>query len=221
MKSLLIKACAIALGLGAAMTASADNALGFGVKAGTLGLGVEGTWRPLPYLDLRFGANQFDYTDTRSETGVVYEAELNLDNYYLTGNFRFPLSPFRVTAGVYSNGNEVNAISGDNGAIIVIGGDPYPADAVGTLSARGSFGSTSPYAGVGFDFSLFGKVGMNLDFGVLWQGSPRVEIASDGILSGNPTFESSLEAERLELEDNLSDYKAWPVISIGFVFNFL
>jgi hypothetical protein len=221
MKTLLIRTCVIALGLGAMSSASADNALGFGVKAGTLGLGVEGTWRPLPYLDVRFGANQFDYSDTRSETGVVYDAELNLDNYYVTGNFRFPLSPFRVTAGLYSNGNEVNAVSGDNGAIIFIGGDPYPADAVGTLSARGSFDSTSPYVGVGYDFSLFGKVGMNLDFGVLWQGSPQVEITSDGFLSGNPTFEASLEAERQELEDNLSDYKVWPVVSLGFVVNFL
>jgi hypothetical protein len=221
MKSILIKITVAAMALGAAAAASADNALGFGVKAGTLGLGVEGTWRPLPYMDVRFGANQFDYTDTRSETGVVYDAELNLDNYYVTGNFRFPLSPFRVTAGVYSNGNEVNAVSGDNGAIIVIGGDPYPSDLVGTLSVRGSFDSTSPYVGVGYDFSLFGKVGMNLDFGVLWQDSPKVDIASDGILSGNPTFEASLEAERQELEDNLSDYKVWPVISLGFVVNFL
>jgi hypothetical protein len=221
MKSILIRAAVTVLALGAATAASADNAFGFGVKAGTLGLGVEGTWRPLPYMDIRFGANRFDYTDTRSETGVIYDAELNLDNYYITGNFRFPLSPFRLTAGVYSNGNEVNAVSGDNGAIIVIGGDPYPSDLVGTLSARGSFDSTAPYVGVGFDFSLFGKVGMNLDFGALWQDSPRVEIASDGILSGNPTFEASLEAERLELENNLSDYKVWPVISLGFVVNFL
>ena len=62
---------------------------------------------------------------------------------------------------------------------------------------------------------------MNLDFGVLWQGSPKVDISTDGILSGNPIFEASLEAERLELEDNLSDYKVWPVISLGFVVNFL
>ena len=30
----------------------------------------------------------------------------------------------------------------------------------------------------------------------------------------------SLEAERLELEDEMSDYKAWPVLSLGFVYNF-
>ena len=62
---------------------------------------------------------------------------------------------------------------------------------------------------------------MNLDFGVLWQGSPKVDLAVDGILADDPTFQASLEAERLELEDEASDYKAWPVISLGFVVNFL
>ena len=221
MKTLLIKACVLTIALTAAGTASADNNFGFGVKAGTLGLGVEGTWRPLPYLDLRFGANQFDYSDTGTQANILYDSELNLENYYLTGNFRFPLSPFRVTAGVYSNGNEINMVSGDNGAIIIVGGDPYPSAAVGTVTSRAYFGSTSPYFGVGYDFSLFGKVGMNLDFGVLWQGSPNIDIGVDGILANDPTFQASLEAERLELEDEISDYKAWPVVSLGFVVNFL
>jgi len=221
MKTFLIKACALTLALTAAGTAHADNNFGVGVKAGTLGLGVEGTWRPLPYLDLRFGANRYDYSDTGTQANILYDSELNLDNYYLTGNFRFPLSPFRVTAGVYSNGNEINMVSADNGAIIIVGGDPYPAAAVGTVTSRAYFSDTSPYFGVGYDFSLFGKVGMNLDFGVLWQGSPNIDIGVDGILADDPTFQASLEAERLELEDDISDYKAWPVVSLGFVVNFL
>jgi len=221
MTTLLARTCVLLIALTAAATASADHNFGIGVKAGTLGIGIEGTWRPLPYLDVRVGANRYDFSDNGAYGGVNYDAELSLDNYYATGNFRFPLSPFRVTAGLYSNGNEFSATSADNGAIIVIGGDPYPADAVGTLSARAGFSSSSPYFGVGYDFSLFGKVGMNLDFGVLWQGSPEVSIGANGILSGDPTFESSLEAERQELENELSDYKAWPVLSLGFVFNFL
>ena len=211
----------MSLALAAAGTASADNNFGFGVKAGTLGLGVEGTWRPLPYMDLRFGANQYDYSDTGTQANILYDSELNLETLYLTGNFRFPLSPFRVTAGVYSNGNEINMVSADNGAIIIVGGDLYPSAAVGTVTSRAYFDSTSPYLGVGYDFSLFGKVGMNLDFGVLWQGSASIDIGVDGILADDPTFQASLEAERLELEEEISDYKAWPVVSLGFVVNFL
>ncbi len=221
MKTLSLRIAVLVAALAASGSALADHNFGVGVKAGTLGIGVEGTWRPLPYFDLRAGANQYDYSDNGIYSGVNYDAEINLDNYYLTGNLRFPLSPFRLTGGVYSNGNEFNAISGDNGAIIIIGGDPYPADAVGTVSAKAAFDSTSPYVGVGFDFTVLGKVGMNVDFGVLWQGSPQVGIATDGLLTGDPTFEASLEAERAELEDELSDYKLWPVVSLGFVFNFL
>ena len=221
MNTFSLRLAVLTVALAASGSALADHNFGVGVKAGTLGIGVEGTWRPLPYIDIRAGANQYDYTDNGIYGGVNYDAEINLDNYYVTGNLRFPLSPFRLTGGLYSNGNEFNAVSGDNGAIIIIGGDPYPAAAVGTLSAKASFDSTSPYFGVGFDFTVLGKVGMNLDFGVLLQGSPQVSIATDGLLSGDPTFEASLEAERAELENELDDYKAWPVVSLGFVFNFL
>lgn len=220
MKPILATTCLFALSLAASGTAQADNNIGIGVKAGTLGIGVEGTWRPLPYLDVRLGANQYDYGDDGIYGNIFYDAELNLDSYYVTGNFRFPLSPFRVTGGLYANGNEFNAISGDNGPILVVGGDPYPADAVGIVSSKASFASTSPYFGVGYDFSVFGKVGLNLDFGVLWQGSPEVSISSDGVLSGDPMFDASLEAERAELENEISEFKAWPVVSLGFVFNF-
>ena len=221
MKTFSLKLCTLLLALAASSTALADHNFGVGVKAGTLGLGVEGTWRPLPYIDFRAGFNQYDYNDNGFYGGINYDAEISLDNYYVTGNLRFPLSPFRLTGGLYSNGNEFNAVSGDNGAIILIGGDPYPAAAVGTVSATAAFDSTSPYFGVGFDFTLLGKVGMNLDFGVLWQGSPQISMATDGLLSGDPTFEASLDAERAELENELGDYKAWPVVSLGFVFNFL
>ena len=221
MNTLSLRLAVLAAALAASGGALADHNFGVGVKAGTLGIGVEGTWRPLPYIDIRAGANQYDYTDNGVYGGINYDAEINLDNYYVTGNLRFPLSPFRLTGGLYSNGNEFNATSADNGAIIIVGGDPYPADAVGTVSAKASFDSTSPYFGVGFDFTVLGKVGMNLDFGVLLQGSPQVSIGTDGLLSGDPTFEASLEAERADLENELDDYKAWPVVSLGFVFNFL
>ncbi|MDH5502022.1 MAG: hypothetical protein OEY72_13070, partial [Gammaproteobacteria bacterium] len=76
------------------------------------------------------------------------------------------------------------------------------------------------YLGAGFDFSLFNKVGMTLDFGVLWQGDPQVTLTSDGTLANNPTFQSQLEIERSELEDDFDALKAYPVVSLGFNFRF-
>jgi len=55
---------------------------------------------------------------------------------------------------------------------------------------------------------------------VLWQGAPTVTMNSTGLLANDPTFQAALETERLELEDDMSNFKAWPVFSLGFVFNF-
>ena len=202
-------------------TALAESNFGLGVKAGTLGIGIEGTWRPVPMVDLRLGVNQYEYDYTGRYAGVNYNATVNLDTLYATANFKFPLSPFRVTVGAYSNSNEL-AMSSAETAGFDIGGSPYTLAEIGTVTATASFPSTSPYLGFGFDFSLGGKVGLNLDFGVLWQGEATVTMTTDGALNNisDSTFLGLVNDERQELEDRLSDYKAWPVLSLGFVFNF-
>lgn len=219
MKPALVSAGLLALALAAPATALADKDFGVGIKAGTLGLGLEGTWRPLPYMDIRVGANNFDFDDDGSRAGVNYDATLNLDTLYATANLRFPLSPFRVTAGMYSNGNELNMVGADS-PTFELGNTTYTAVEVGTLTATTSFADTAPYVGIGYDFSLLGKVGLNLDLGVLWQGDPEVTLTADGLLASDTQFLSALEAERQELQDDVKDYKAWPVVALGFVFNF-
>ncbi|MEL7186023.1 MAG: hypothetical protein AAFN50_06255 [Pseudomonadota bacterium] len=212
--------------LGAAILAltfsgAAHADFGVGVKAGTLGLGVEGRWEPIPWIDFRAGINQYDYEDSGSHAGIGYDGTLALDNYFVTGNLKFPVSPMRLTVGAFANSNELQLLSQDTGGNnIEIGGSTFtPAD-IGTLTSTTSFGDTAPYLGIGFDFELFGKAGLNLDLGVLWQGEPSVAITADGLAASQPAFQSALEAERLELENSMSDYKAWPVISLGFVYNF-
>jgi hypothetical protein len=199
--------------------ANADNNIWLGVKAGTLGVGLEGTWRPIDWLDIRLGGSKYDYNETGAQAGINYDATLGLQTYYLTGNFRFPLSPFRVTAGLYSNSNEIKMVSIDT-PTFDIGGTTYTSTEVGTLTSATSWDSTSPYFGAGFDFELLGKVGMTFDFGVLWQGDPKVSLGATGTLAGAQSFLDDLETERAELTDKVDVLKAYPVVSLGFNFNF-
>ncbi|MDH4046600.1 MAG: hypothetical protein OEV63_00525 [Gammaproteobacteria bacterium] len=215
-KQLAALMCAILLGGGS--SAVADD-FWVGAKVGTLGIGVEGAWRPIPWLDLRLGANAYDYEESGSQAGINYDATLSLSTYYGTANLLFPASPFRISVGAFSNGNEIPMVS-DPGTSYDIGGVSYSAAEVGTLRSNTTFDSLSPYLGAGFDFSLFNKVGMTLDFGVLWQGDPQVTLTSDGTLANNPTFQSQLEIERSELEDDFDALKAYPVVSLGFNFRF-
>lgn len=200
-------------------TAVANDDIWVGVKAGTLGLGAEVSWRPIRWLDLRAGGNFFDYKDSGSQAGVNYDAKLELQTIYLTGNLRFPLSPFRVTAGAFSNGNELRLVSQEMESYN-LGGQTYSQADVGVLESRTRFDSMSPYLGAGFDFSVMNRLGLSLDFGVLWQGDPIVTLTSDGALASNETFLANLEAERRQLVEELKDFKAYPVISVGFNFNF-
>lgn len=223
MKNLTTKAALVALVLASSGAANAD--FGVGLKAGTLGLGVEGRWSPIPWLDLRVGANQFDLDTSGSQAGVNYDATFAMDNYFLTGNFRFPLSPFRVTLGAYSNGNEILMTSQDTGgALLDFGGNSFDTGVIGSLESVTSFDSTSPYLGVGYDFELFGKVGLNMDFGVLWQGEPYVSLYATGydtapaLIQGE--LDTALAIESADLQDEVSDYKAWPVFSLSFIYNF-
>jgi len=220
MKVLRAKFAVLLLGLMTAGSATAGDSLSLGIKAGTLGIGLEATWRPIPWLDLRAGGNMFDYDDSGSQAGINYDATLQLESYYLTGNFLFPMSPFRVTVGAFSNGNELQMVSMNQTTYNVGNSPPLSPTEVGTLRSTTYFEDVAPYLGVGFDFSIAGKVGLSLDFGVLWQGEPLVSLTSDGTLANDPLFMAELEAERLELETEFEDFKAWPVVSVGFNVNF-
>lgn len=219
MKPLAPTLALVALTLAASEQVLADNNFGIGVKAGTLGAGIEGTWRPLPYLDVRAGANMYEYTDTGVQAGINYDGALNLESYYGTVSLRVPLSPLRLTAGAFSNGNELQLVSNQTG-IINVGGTDYPAAAVGSLSSTTTFLGAAPYVGIGLDFTFFSKLGLNLDLGVLWQGDPTVTLAADGPIANDPGFQASLALQHEEVLDEVSDFKAWPVLSIGFNYNF-
>jgi len=224
MKFKILKAALAVSALLASGGAAAD--FGVGLKAGTLGLGVEGRWDPaIPWFDVRVGLNSYEYDTSGDQAGINYDGTLKLDNYYLTGNFKFPLSPFRFTVGAFSNGDELQLLSqSTDGGSYVIGGIPFDAASVGSLRSTTSFGSTAPYAGFGFDFELFGKAGLNLDFGVLWQDEPTVTLEATNWQNLSPVEQAilgpALDNERNELEDEMSDFKAWPVLSLTFVYNF-
>ena len=210
----------LVFGLAFAGASAADDNLWIGAKAGTLGLGVEGTWAPLPWFDLRGGLNAFEYDHDGTEAGIDYDATLDLRTWYATANLRMPLSPFRVTAGIFDNGNELQLVSRETGPVNV-GGTTFSSSEVGTLRGVASFDDVAPYAGLGLDFGLFGQVGLNLDVGVLFQGEPQVALMASGALADDPAFLSALESERAELQDEVDSYKAYPVASLTFTFQFL
>jgi hypothetical protein len=209
----------VGLSLLGTQNAIADDNLWLGARAGTLGIGVEATWRPIPVLDIRAGIHNYDYDTTSAEAGIDYDTELGFENFYGAVSLRAPMSPFRLTAGIYSNRNKITMTS-QSSPTYNVGGMSYTSAEIGTLSAAVTFDKSSPYLGLGADFRIANTIGLNFDVGVLWQGEPNISLGASGPIAQDPNFQAELAAEMTELQSALSNYKAYPVASIGLSFNF-
>lgn len=200
-------------------TAVADNH-GVALKAGALGLGIEYTYTLSERLGVRGGINGSQYGFDASESGIEYDFDLIWDSLSVAVDFHPRKSPLRLTFGVLSNDNGLEATSRLAGNVNV-GGTTYTPAEVGTLQADVGFDSTAPFAGVGWDWSRSQtRFGMSFDIGVLSQGSPVVNLNADGGLIGDPAFQADLAAERLELQTDLDDLDLVPYATLGFVFRF-
>ena len=60
--------------------------------------------------------------------------------------------------------------------------------------------------------------------GFAFHATPDVTLEATGLSTAPSNVQAlllpALEAERLELEDEMSTFKAWPVVSLAFVYNF-
>jgi hypothetical protein len=123
------------------------------------------------------------------------------DWYPTGGGFRFSLG------GVY------NGIEG-NGSIIPlepveVGARVYSPQEVGSVMAEITPSMTiAPYGGIGFGNALSRRVGVQMDIGAVYLGSPDVELVTTGMLT--PTAQ---EAE--QIEENLSWVQVYPIVTLG------
>jgi hypothetical protein len=198
--------CALGCVLASGVALAQDNAVA--AKVGALGLGV------------RAGLNTGGFGFNASESGIAYDFDLDWDSLSLAIDFHPGAGPFRVTAGVLRNDNGLDAVSRPE-SNVVIGGTLYTPAQVGTLAAKVSFDKTSPFLGLGWDWSRRKRAfGLSFDLGVLDQGAPRVSLRADGGLAASPLFAADVAREQAELRRSLESYDVIPYATLGFVFRF-
>lgn len=195
-------ACTALLGATLLLAAPAAHAdWGVGVRAGTLGLGVDVAHSFTPLFNARLGVNRYTYGFDVETDDTDYDADLELDSVHALIDFHPWAGNFRITGGLISNDNRIEAD----------GTHSSGAQVEGVVD----FDSTAPYAGIGWGNYTrgFSPVWWSIDLGIVAQGSPRVDLSSS---SGSV----NLQEEEDDLEDELSDYDAYPVLSVGLVFRF-
>jgi len=189
-----------------------------GARAGTLGLGAELTVPLIPRFNARLGINSYSYDFTTTESSIDYDAELDLSTTSLILDWHPFNGRFRISAGYFNNKNSISFAGTPSGGSIDVGGTTYPAALAGTLAADIGFKKNVPYVGIGWGNAV-GKnkrIGLNFDIGILKQGSPEVTLTStSGII-----LQSELDAEAATLENDISGFDAYPVLSFGLSFRF-
>ena len=202
--------------------AGEQESSGVGVtgKIGTLGLGAELDIAFSDSFGARLGYNSYKYNHTADISSVNYDAELQLRTVSILGDW-YPFSgSFRASGGLMYNDNQSHYTGVPTGGTYTINGVTYNATDIGSLNGSLTFDNIAPYLGIGWGNPVQnGKGwGMVVDIGVLFQGTPKTTLTAT-CLSPIPTVCTSLQsdvaAENAQLQSDVSNYKYWPVGSIG------
>ncbi|MFP6901161.1 MAG: hypothetical protein VCA36_09465, partial [Opitutales bacterium] len=196
--------------------------LGFrlGPRISTSGVGFEIAKGFTPRIGARIGLNYLDYEYTDVVSDIDYNLDLRLQSLALLADWHPFKGMFRISTGAIINGNRLNMLAElDRSSPEEINGVDYSLDSV-----RGSlkFNTLAPYLGLGWD-TTFGdddSWGLTFDLGVIYCGSPKLQLSAIGPDTSLANFSSDLEQERLDLENDLADFRFWPVVSAGFLYQF-
>jgi len=202
--------------------AKAIVGIGAAAKAGTTGLGVDLTVPLIPnWVNLRAGYNWGDLRPSTTQGGIKYKGDIHLETVPILLDIHPFNGHFRITGGVFHNRNEMD-LSSTVDASTFIGNAPVGSTA--TVNANISWSKDfAPYLGIGYgnaasadSLDLPVDIGFALDVGFFYQEGPDVVVTeSTGTVSA-----ANLAAEAVQIEEDMSEFKLFPVITLGIYLRF-
>lgn len=212
--------------------------LGIAIKASLLGVGVEAATPLAPRSNLRAGFNIFSYDRSFNKDGVTYAGQLRFRSVEAHYDW-FPFGgSFHLSPGVLVyNGNQIAANASVLGSkTFTLNHTTYVSDPTNPLAGTGKvdFVKAGPMLTVGWGNLIprnHRHFSVPFEVGFIYTGAPRTALSmwggacdSSGVncfdAGSDPTFQANVQAEKIKLDNDMSAFKFYPVISIGFAFNF-
>jgi hypothetical protein len=224
-----MKKFCIALGFftAAAAPLAAQAQVGASLGIGTLGLGAHATLPLQKNLNARIGVNFLHYSYNDTASNVDYDLKLKLQTLDALLDWYPTESQFRVTGGVSYNGNKIDINAHPSAAATYnFNGVTYTAAQVGSVNGNIDFRNFAPYLGIGWGNALAKDKGWGFaaDLGVLFQGKPSATLnATCGpavTVAQCNALRSDVAAEQASLNNEMEDFKAYPVIRIAATYRF-
>lgn len=229
-----IRTLLAALVLLSSTTAQAID-FGVGVKAGTLGAGVDFSIALTQTINARLSLTtidrDFDETleieDSDNTATLDSTINLNFGSTALLFDWHVFDGTFHLTAGMLKNDSKLDLQGTITDATVVFDGTSYDVSTEfvdPNMSGKISFGdSFEPYIGLGWGrkasphsgFSFSAEIGVVLT-------DPKVTLTAPEAV--NPAVQTQLDADVKAAEDaaaeDLSAFEVWPVLSIGLNYAF-
>ncbi len=212
--------------------------VGIGVKGSLLGGGVEVAARLTHHTNIRGGFNVFSYNRDFNKDGVTYGGTLNfktLEAHYDV----FPFAGnFHVSPGVLVYiGDPITAnVTVPSGQTLTLGGVTYTSDTTTPLSGTGKidFDRAAPMATIGWGNLVprgHKRFSVPFEVGAAFQGSPKATLNLTGNVCDSPGVncvpvatnagvQANILSEQTKLNNSMSFFKVYPIISIGFGYKF-
>ncbi|KEQ18122.1 hypothetical protein [Endozoicomonas numazuensis] len=191
-----------------------------GLGVSSLGAHIVFTNQMNDQFGLRLQLNGYSGSYEFKENGLTYEGDLKLGTVGVTMDWHPWENDFFVAMGAFYNGNQLDARAKSQNGVITINGTAYTTDQIGNLESEMKFGDVSPYLGAGF----MGKIGQSdfyygVDLGVLYQGEPDISLktSSGSSITG---LSENLAAEQKRVEDELSSFRWYPVLTLSLHYSF-
>lgn len=218
--------------------ASSEPRVGLGVKGSLLGGGVEVAAQVTHRTNVRAGFNTFSYSRGFNKDSVAYNGQLN----FKTVEAHYDIFPFagkfHVSPGVMAYiGDPITATAAvPGGQSFSLGGTTYYSDTGTPVTGSGkiNFNQAAPMATFGWGNLVprnHGHFSVPVELGVAFQGSPKATLNlagnvcdSPGIncrsIASDPTVQTHILSEQTKLNNSMSFFKAYPIISVGFGYSF-
>jgi len=217
---------------------SLPSRIAVGAKVSLLGAGIEVATPVTYHTNVRVGFNAFSYGRGFSNDGINYNANLNFRSAEAHFDW-FPFAGgFHLSPGVMVyNGNKITA------SATVAGGDQFTLNNVSYISSAATpvsgsgkieFNKVAPTFLLGWGNLLPRNqrhFSVPFEFGVVVEGSPKSTLNLTGIacdptgancrdVATDPGIQSNVVGQQNKLNSNMSFFKAYPVISLGFGYKF-
>ena len=212
--------------------------MGVAIKASLLGAGVEAATPLTRRSNLRAGFNMFSYDRGFNKDGVAYTGQLRFSSAEAHYDW-FPFGgSFHLSPGVLIyNGNQIKAnASVPGGQTFTLNSATYTSDPANPIAGAGKvdFNKAGPMFTVGFGNLLprsHRHFSIPFEIGAIYTGSPKAVLALSGgacdangancqTIDSDPTFQANVQEERDKINKDMSAFKFYPVISVGFGVNF-